>query len=186
MTIIFPILKTVRLLLNRPTENDLEDIVFHLNQTSEIAENTLTMPFPYTAESAKIWFTMIEDGFQKKNAYIFAIRESQIGKLIGAIGLHIDLGNNKAEVGYWIGENFRNKGYVTEALQEVLKFGFETINLNKIFASHFPHNPASGKVLLKNNFIEEGILKQEILKNGKFLDLIRYSILKENWHKKNY
>lgn len=71
----FPTIKTKRLLLNRPTENDLEDLLFQMNSTPEISENTLTIPFPYKEENAKVWFTMIGEGFEKKDAFIFGIRE---------------------------------------------------------------------------------------------------------------
>lgn len=178
----FPTLTTERLVLSQPNVSDLEEVVLHMNSTSEISENTLTLPFPYREENAHFWFKMAEDGFANKDAFIFGIREKENLKLIGAIGLHIDLGNNKAEVGYWLGKSFWNKGYVSEALQRILKFGFEELNLNKVYASHFPHNPASGKVLEKNGFTFEGTMKQEILKNEKYLDLNKYGFLKEEFN----
>ena len=172
----FPTLSTARLILSQPTVSDVEEVVFHANSTSEIAENTLTFPYPYREEHAHFWFKMAEEGFQKKEAFIFGIREKENLKLIGGIGLHLDVAHHKAEVGYWLGKSFWNKGYVSEALQRILQFGFEELHLNKIYASHFPHNPASGKVLQKNGFEFEGILKQEVLKNGKYLDLFRYAL----------
>jgi len=177
----FPTLSTERLVLSQPTISDLEDVVFQMNSTSEISENTLSLPFPYREENAHFWFKMAEDGFVNKDAFIFGIREKENLKLIGAIGLHLDSGNYKAEVGYWLGKSFWNKGYVSEALQKILKFGFEELNLNKIYASHFLHNPASGKVLEKNGFVYEGTLYQEILKNNQFLDIKRYGFLKEKF-----
>ena len=172
----FPTLSTERLVLSQPIVSDLEDVVFQMNSTSEISENTLSLPFPYREENAHFWFKMAEDGFANKDAFIFGIREKENLKLIGAVGLHLDVAHHKAEVGYWLGKSFWNNGYVSEALQEVLKFGFEELKLNKIYASHFHHNPASGKVLEKNGFVFEAELKQEILKNGKYLDLFRYAL----------
>lgn len=177
----FPTFSTARLVLSLPTISDLEDIIFHANSTSEIAENTITFPYPYEEKHAHFWLKMAEDGFAKKDAYIFAIREKENLKLIGAIGLHLDLANRKAEIGYWIGKSFWNKGYVSEALQRILQFGFEELHLNKMYASHFPYNPASGKVLEKNGFVYEGTLCQEIFKNNQFLDIKRYGFLKENF-----
>ena len=172
----FPTLCTERLVLSQPIVSDLNDVVFQVNSTSEISENTLSLPFPYREENAHFWFKMAEDGFANKDAFIFGIREKENLKLIGAVGLHLDVAHHKAEVGYWLGKSFWNNGYVSEALQEVLKFGFEELKLNKIYASHFHHNPASGKVLEKNGFVFEAELKQEILKNGKYLDLFRYAL----------
>ena len=172
----FPTLSTERLVLSQPIVSDLEDVVFQMNSTSEISENTLSLPFPYHKQHADYWFQMAEFSFQKKEAFIFGIREKENLKLIGAVGLHLDVAHHKAEVGYWLGKSFWNNGYVSEALQEVLKFGFEELKLNKIYASHFHHNPASGKVLEKNGFVFEAELKQEIFKNGKYLDLFRYAL----------
>ena len=172
----FPILSTTRLILSQPTVADTEDVILQMNSTSEISENTLTLPFPYHKQHADYWFQMAEFSFKKKEAFIFGIREKENLKLIGAVGLHLDVAHHKAEVGYWLGKSFWNNGYVSEALQAVIKFGFEELKLNKIYASHFHHNPASGKVLEKNGFVLEAELKQEILKNGKYLDLFRYAL----------
>lgn len=177
----FPTLKTERLILNRPTESDLDDIVFYMNSTSQISENTLTIPFPYKEEDAKFWLKIIEEGFEKKDAFIFGIRKKENLKLIGGMGIHLDINNQKAEVGYWLGKDFWNNGYATEALKEVLKFGFEKLNLNKIYASHFPHNPASGKILEKCGMTKEAVLKQEVLKGEIFLDIVRYSCMKQDF-----
>ena len=106
----FPTLSTARLVLSLPTVSDLEDIIFHANSTSEIAENTITFPYPYEEKHAHFWLKMAEEGFAKKDANIFAIREKENLKLIGAIGLHVDLANRKAEIGYWLGKSFWNKG----------------------------------------------------------------------------
>lgn len=172
----FPTLYTSRLVLSQPVIEDAEDVISQMNSTSEISENTLTIPFPYHKEHADFWFQMADYSFRKKEAFIFGIREKDNLKLIGAIGLHLDAAHNKAEVGYWLGKSFWNNGYVSEALLEVIKFGFDELKLNKIFASHFHHNPASGKVLEKCGFVLEAELKREILKNNQYLDLFRYSI----------
>ncbi len=133
-------------------DSDLEDIIFHANSTSEIAENTITFPYPYEEKHASFWLKIAELGFAKKDAYIFAIREKENLKLIGAIGLHLDLANRKAEIGYWLGKSFWNKGYVSEALQRIVEFGFEELHLNKIYASHFPAQSCFGKSFAEKRF----------------------------------
>ena len=175
----FPVLTTLRLLLNRPTEDDLDDLLYLMNSNKDISENTLSIPYPYTKENADFWFTMIEEGLHHENAFIFAIREKEKEKLMGAIGIHLDISNRKAEVGYWIGQDFRNKGYVSEALEKIIYFGFEELGLNKIYASHYSHNPASGKVLQNCGMHYEGVQKQHVFKNGQFLDLVNYGLLRE-------
>lgn len=174
----FPILHTERLILNQPQEADIDDLILLLNQTTEFFENTLTFPYPYKKENAEFWIKMSENGFENKDAFVFAIRDKKNFKIIGGIGLHGILIHQKAEIGYWIAKDFWAKGIATEALKAVIDFGFNDLNLNKLYATHYPHNPASGKVMQKCGMVYEARLNQEYCKNGNFLDVIRYCILR--------
>lgn len=178
----FPTLETERLILNRPTENDLGDLILHLNSDNVFSENTLNIPFPYQNENAEFWIhELVNKGFEEKKNFTFAIREKENPKLIGAIGIHLDKVHLKAEIGYWIGKDFWNKGFVTEAVREIIRFGFQDLGLNKIYATHFPHNPASGKIMQNCGMKLEATLKQEYFKNGKPLDVLKYSVLKQDF-----
>lgn len=178
----FPTLETERLILNRPTENDLGDLILHLNSDNVFSENTLNIPFPYQNENAEFWIhELVNKGFEEKKNFTFAIREKENPKLIGAIGIHLDKLHLKAEIGYWIGKDFWNKGFVTEAVREIIRFGFQDLGLNKIYATHFPHNPASGKIMQNCGMKLEATLKQEYFKNGKPLDVLKYSVLKQDF-----
>lgn len=93
-------------------------------------------------------------GFKNKARYVFGITLKESNEFIGEISLHLDNNNNLAQLGYWLGEPFWNKGIATEAAQAVLKFGFEKLNLNKIYATCHVENKASEKVLLNNGMIK--------------------------------
>ncbi|TXF77410.1 GNAT family N-acetyltransferase [Chryseobacterium sp.] len=174
-------LKTSRLILSRPTKNDLDDFVLHMNSCEDFSKNLFNIPFPYTRQDAENWFQKCDDGIESGESYRFAIREKEIGKLIGVIGLHLTKEHRKAELGYWLGKDFWGKGYLTEALKAVFEFGFNDLQLNKIYATHFIHNPASGRVMQKAGMEFEGLLKQEYFHQGKFLDVNRYAILKKDF-----
>lgn len=174
----FPYIKTKRLVLNKPVAEDIPNLLQLLNSSEIYSENTLNIPYPYLEEHAHFWLQLAEKGLENQEAYIFAIRNSETLEMMGAIGLHVSPQHQKAEVGYWMGENFQNQGYMTEALESVLYFGFETLHLNKIYATYFTHNPSSGHILKKVGMIEEGILRQEYIKNGHTLDVIRLSLLR--------
>ncbi|WP_447951846.1 GNAT family N-acetyltransferase [Chryseobacterium koreense] len=175
----FPELQTERLMLNRPLHTDADDLVQHLGADSAFSENTLNIPFPYKKEDAEFFLNeLVDKGFETGNNFIFAIRKKGNPKLIGAIGIHPDKNHHKAEVGYWLAKEFWNNGYISEALKQIIQFGFKELKLQKIYASHFPHNPASGKIMLKCGMEMEACLKKEYFKNGQFMDVYRYSILK--------
>jgi ribosomal-protein-alanine N-acetyltransferase len=101
--------------------------------------------------------------------------------LYGSIGLGIVPAFNLAELGYWVGKPYWGKGLVTEAAWAVLAFGFETLGLNRIQATHFNHNPASGRVMEKIGMFYEGCRRQHTLKWGKYRDIKLYGMLKSDW-----
>ena len=181
----FPVLTTERLILSRPVEGDMQHIIHYLDSDKVYSENTANMPYPYKEADAEFLIhEVVDKGFENETDFVFAIRNKENGLIMGLIGIHHwDKANQKAEIGYWLGKEFWNKGYVTEAMAEVLAFGFKVLNLNKMFANFFPHNPASGRVMEKSGMKQEAVLRQEIYKNGKFLDFVRYSILKEDFKK---
>jgi RimJ/RimL family protein N-acetyltransferase len=108
-----------------------------------------------------------------------AIRLRSDGRLCGGVGLHPETPHHHAELGYWIGVPYWGNGYATEAAKAVVRYGFEHLKLNRIFAHHFKHNPASGKVLRKIGMKHEGCMRQHVLKWGQFVDLELYSILRQ-------
>ncbi len=177
----FPTISTERLILSRPTLEDMDDFVLQINSTEDFSKNLFNIPFPYLKENFEQWLPICDEGIEKGTSYRFAIREKEAGKLIGLIGLHIDKTHHKAELGYWLGKDFWGKGYLTETVKAVLKFGFEELNLNKIYATHFLYNPASEKVMKKAGMQFESLQKQEYFHDGRFLDVNRYSILKDDF-----
>jgi RimJ/RimL family protein N-acetyltransferase len=101
------------------------------------------------------------------------------GKAVGGIGivLQSDVERISAEIGYWIGENYWNKGIMTEVVKQIVKYAFDNFPLHKIYATVFDFNIASQKVLQKAGFEREAILKQAAIKNGKIIDLHYYSVV---------
>ncbi|WP_343556552.1 GNAT family N-acetyltransferase [Sphingobacterium sp.] len=171
----FPKIETERLILNAITTSDIPQIVEYL-QDRVYSDFTSNIPYPYRKEDAEYWLKLAEEAFVNRKGFTFAIRNKE-EKLIGAIGLH-DEGSDKAELGYWIAIPYWNKGYVTEAAKAIIDFGFKELHFNKIFATYFPHNPASGKVMEKIGMKKEALLKQHLKKDGKYYDIPLYSIFK--------
>jgi RimJ/RimL family protein N-acetyltransferase len=168
------LIETPRLQLSTLSEADIQELV-PLIGAREVAANTLRIPHPYEEKHAREFLASVT----KENELRLGIRLGNDGRLCGGIGLHPDAQHNHAELGYWIGVPYWGNGYATEAGQAVVRYGFEQIKLNRIFAHHFKHNPASGKVLRKLGMKYEGCMRQHVLKWGQFVDLELYSILRE-------
>lgn len=182
----FPNLETNRLILDQIKPADIPEIVTYADNI-KITETTRTMPHPYFEEDAISWLYMVNQGFKNKDNYIFALRKKSDKAFMGGIGLTINVENNRAELGYWIAEPFWSKGFTTEAVKAILKFGFEELNLNKIIAVYLTTNEASGKVMVKNGMIKEAefkdhdIKKEHTVADGIYVSLVQYRLTKNEY-----
>ena len=143
-------------------KGDIADVVENANNIN-ISKYLAVVPFPYTKKKALSWFNHSLEK-QKKNPktdYTFVIEDKSLKKVIGAIGLH-DLNYiiKKAELGYWLGEDYQGKGVMSEAVNAVLGFAFSKLKLNRIEAHVFTENIPSAKLLYKFGFQKEGTFRQ--------------------------
>ncbi|MBN2385325.1 GNAT family N-acetyltransferase [bacterium] len=150
-----------------------------------IADTTGSIPHPYSDGLAEQWIAGHPDKFAQGTEVTFGIffpDEQRTLDLIGCISLiQIDRSSHRAELGYWIGKPFWNRGYGTEAARAVVRYGFEELGLNRIYAYHFTRNPASGRILQKIGLKHEGCLRQHFRKGERFEDLEIYGALKNEW-----
>jgi ribosomal-protein-alanine N-acetyltransferase len=170
------LIETERLLLRTLTEGDIPELV-PLIGDRRVAATTLRIPHPFEEKHAQEFL----NSPAKEGELRLGIRLRSTNALIGGIGLHPYPEHERAELGYWIGVPYWGQGYATEAAGAVVRYGFEHIRLNRIFAGHFKHNPASGNVLLKVGMKYEGCMRQNLLKWGEFVDVEVYSILRQEF-----
>ncbi|MEM1214124.1 MAG: GNAT family protein [Bacteroidota bacterium] len=176
----FPTLRTERLLLNQPQHTDIPSIVEYANHEA-ISAMTLNIPYPYQAEDAVFWLNMSIEGFRQQNRYVFAIRDRETEAFMGGIGMSINTQHNRGTLGYWMGVPFWSRGFMTEAAAAVLQFGFETLQLNRIEATHLVGNPASGQVMLKNGMIYEGELRDLYRKGEVYRTVKQYRLTRAEY-----
>lgn len=176
----FPQIPTDRLILGSIQYTDIPKIVEYAGNP-KVAMTTLNIPHPYEDQDAVFWINSANQGFKEGAQYIFAVRIKQANEFIGGIGLRLNRRFDRAELGYWIAEPFWNKGYATEAVGAVLAFGFKELDLNKIYATHLIENPASGKVMVKNNMIREGELKDHYKKDNTYRTIIQYRLTRSEF-----
>ena len=129
-------------------------------------------PHPYTMDDAEKFFKMV----QEQNPKTFFAIEYQ-GNYVGNISLSVgtDVYRNSAELGYFNGESFWNKGITTKAVNMMTDFGFEKLNIVRIHTGVFEYNVASQRVLEKCGFQKEGIFRKAVTKNKKLYDEIRFA-----------
>jgi [ribosomal protein S5]-alanine N-acetyltransferase len=151
----FPELYTQRLKLRKIQVEDIPSLVKYADN-KKITDHILNMSYPYREPDAVFRISYVVQGFKNKTRYVFAITLKAQEEFIGEASLHLDGGPRSAQLGYWVGEPFWNKGIATEAVEAVLKFGFEKLNLDVIYATCHAENTASERVLLKNRMLKSG------------------------------
>ncbi|WP_407655266.1 GNAT family N-acetyltransferase [Alicyclobacillus dauci] len=87
----------------------------------------------------------------------------------------------RAEWACWMGKPYWGQGYTREAASRLLKFEFEELNLNRIFAFAFSTNPAFSRIMQKIGMTYEGTLVQHVRKWDRYHDLVAYGVLKQSY-----
>jgi [ribosomal protein S5]-alanine N-acetyltransferase len=173
---LFTPLQTSRLTLRAYAPSDVAALL-PLISAREVAATTLRIPHPYGESDAEDFIASAQIDLATGTSLPLAIVLRESGALCGGVGLRIEADHHRAELGYWIGVPYWGNGYATEAARVVVKYGFETLGLHRIFASHFAGNSASARVLHKIGMRHEGSQRAHILKWGEFLDLEMYGMV---------
>jgi RimJ/RimL family protein N-acetyltransferase len=171
-----PTLTTERLVLRPFTMDDAPAVHAHLSD-HEMAATTARIPHPYPEGSAEEWIAMLPSRAEAGEAVVLAITLRDTGELAGSIEMRLVPTHRHAELGYWVGRTHWGRGYATEAADAVVRWGFATLLLHRVHATHFTRNPASGKVLLKIGMRHEGRLRKHFLKWGVLEDMDVYGLL---------
>lgn len=166
------IIKSKRFILRPLRNGDEKSLVKNIND-KDIYRYTLRIPYPYTMKHAKQWIKLAKK--RNKNKINLAIVIN--GEVVGGIGIN-DIQKHKAEIGYWLGKKYWNKDIMTEAVKLMTNFGFNKLRLVRIYAHVRPDNKASTRILAKNGYKLEGVMRKEALKDGKFTDSLLYAKVK--------
>jgi len=155
---------------------DADSLVENANNFEIARFMSDAFPSPYTLEDAK---NFIAFATKDEPTHIFAIEID--GQAVGGIGIHpqADIMKKNAELGYWLGEKYWGKGIISKAIREIIPWAFNTYDITRIYARPFGSNMASQKVLEKAGFVLEARIKENIFKNGEYLDELIYAIRRQ-------
>jgi len=175
-----PVLRTSRLCLRAPEIQDAARIQL-LAGDRLVADTTSTIPHPYPDGAAESWISGRKPDWDAGTGATFAIVETAHDLLVGVVGLVIHSTHSSAELGYWIGVPYWDRGYATEAGTALVDFAFTGLQLNRVQATHYTRNPASGRVMQKIGMTFEGILREVTKKGDHFEDVAFYAVLAREW-----
>ena len=175
-----PTLETPRLRLRKLSMRDAQDI-FDYSQDPQVARYVLWEAQTSLSE-ARSYIRFMLRKYRLGEPASWGIEWKETGRIIGTIGfMWIQRDNAAAEVGYSLSRAYWNRGIMTEALSALLRYGFRSMNLNRIEAQHETENPASGAVMRKCGMQREGLLRQRLLNKGRFVDVELYAILRKDF-----
>jgi ribosomal-protein-alanine N-acetyltransferase len=186
--VLFPTLRTERLVLREFAMVDAPEL-HRLAQSREVARMMLHLPHPYEEDMAEEWIKGLRLMFEAGKGTTFAVVLREGGTLVGTVSLYTRAPDGTAVLGedgtgllgFWLGVPYWNEGYATEAVCEVVRYGFEERGLLRIRANHFGSNAASGRVLRKVGMSHVGTRPNYYEKWGNEEDREEYVLLVRDW-----
>ncbi len=175
-----PTLKTERLTLRAMHPIDTEDMYDYAHR-DEVARFLLWSPHP-SQSYTKDYLYYVQSRYALGDFYDWAIIDRESRRMIGTCGFaKIDTENDSAELGYVLNPDFWGKGYAREAAREVIRFGFEMLDLNRIEARFMEGNEASLAVMKKLGMTFEGYHRDAIFVKGGYRTVGYCAITKKDF-----
>ena len=172
-----PTLLTSHLVL-RPLRSEDAAQIAQLAGNIQVARNTRRIPHPYTEDMARQFIADQRSAFNKGQEWTWAICLKDGLTLIGCAGVQFE-DEMGGELGYWLGEPYWGKGYVTEAARAIIDHVFNTRTLWELTARHLFSNPASGRVLTKLGFQVVGFKRDTCREAGQ--EVLQHRLLRAAW-----
>ena len=178
-----PQLETKRLILRKILPSDSSD-VYDYSSRKEVPEFLLWYPHP-NIEYSERYTEQLQEQYRAGDFYDWGVVLKSNEKMIGTCGFtSFDIQNNRGEIGYVLNPDYCGSGYATEAVNEVMSFGFNKLNLNRIEAKYMIGNDRSRKLMERCGMKFEGVLRGYILTKGEYKDIGICSITADEYYAK--
>jgi len=179
-----PILQGERIRLRAAEREDIPIFLKWIND-EEITEN-LELLYPMSRTEEEQWYDKMLTRPDAEHIMVIEVQQTSKGETNIPIGtckfFNIDWRNRSSELGIMIGEKaFWNQGFGTETMRLLLRHGFSTLNLHRIWLQVFANNKRAIHVYEKVGFKHEGIFRQAYYKHGSYVDIQLMSVLKNEW-----
>lgn len=173
-----PMLKSEHVGLTHITFADLPILLGWINDREQVLFNSAYKPV--NEDQHQEWFESI---LRRPDVVLYGIRLLKTGTLIGSCQLHnINPVHRHAELQIRLGDPAqRGHGYGTEAVRLLLKFGFNDLNLRRIYLHVFNNNLGAIRAYEKAGFVREGLLRKAAFIDGEYLDVVVMGILHEDY-----
>jgi len=168
-----------RIYLRKLEKSDVHNNYIHWFDDAEVCKYSYHHAFPYSDEELEDYV----ESLKQKSKIVLAIIEKSTGNHVGNLSLQdIDVIANRAELAIVVGEkSVWGLGYGKEACALIVEHGFQTLNLNSIACFTPVLNIGMQKIAESLKFTKEGTIREMMYKNGEYLDVFVYGLLKREW-----
>jgi diamine N-acetyltransferase len=170
-----------RVRLRAVEREDLPRFQHWLNDEEVTAGLMVSLPLSLVEEDT--WFDKMIKGPAEEHSLVIEVRQGEAWVPVGSCGFSaVDGRIRSAEVGIFIGEKtFWNQGYGTQVMRMLVRHGFETLNLNRIFLHVHDTNTRAIRSYERAGFLHEGRMRQAMYKHGRYIDVLLMSVLRQDW-----
>jgi len=156
---------------------DVPDVARYANNENIACNLRDVFPFPYTLSDAQSYVESCVNNPEERQLCRAIVAENET---IGSIGVFLgnDVYRKSAELGYWLAEEYWNRGIMTKAVTQICEEAFRRFDIVRIYAEPYAYNTPSKKVLENAGFTLEGVMKMGVFKGGAIYDYCMYALLK--------
>jgi RimJ/RimL family protein N-acetyltransferase len=160
---------------------DVPSFVAWVNDEEVIAG--LLLAYPLSLADEQDWYESVRKREIAERPLAIEVLAGEGWQMVGNIALfHLDWRVRSAEVGILVGDKrFWSQGYGSEAMRLMLRHAFETLNLNRVCLDVYETNPRAIRSYEKVGFVHEGRRRQAMFKNGRYIDVLQMSVLRQEW-----
>jgi ribosomal-protein-alanine N-acetyltransferase len=177
----YPRLSTLRFRFRPFAPADIAPLTA-LASKHRIADTTIGVPHPYTAEFARMWISSHSKAWEARRALHWAALRIGEDQIVGYAGLHnIDLQRRQAELQFWVGCGVKRCENAAEWSQAIVEFALTELALNRVYALQVERYRLAARVLSTIGMQQEGLVRKRIHKGGLVEDIVCWAILRSNW-----
>jgi [ribosomal protein S5]-alanine N-acetyltransferase len=151
-----------------------------------IADTTIGVPHPYTAEFARTWISSHSTAWEGRRALHWAALKSGGDQIVGYAGLNeIDNVCGQAEMRFWVGCGVNRNSDAAEWCAAIVEFALTRLNMNRVYALQLGRHPLAGRVLAAIGMQRDGFIRKRIFKGGPVEDIVCWGIWRSDWARKS-
>jgi RimJ/RimL family protein N-acetyltransferase len=178
---VFNPIETQRLLLRPAVPEDARLLAERRSDPQVAKYQNWTLPYPLERAEKMVSEIVAMDGPENEEWWMATVCDIDTGEVLGDLALHLSQESRTAEIGYTFASQHWGKGYAVEAVDALVAYLFEDLDVTRVFGMLHPDNPASAMVMERTGFLFEGHTRSSFWLNDEVSDDWIYGLLRPDW-----